>query len=145
LHSNLKTTRNILSGLLALFVLMSSISHSVSFHICGGEIESMAVFGKAPACAGHNNVCHHDATNGHSSIHNTGCCEDATVLIDSDKYASKTTEKATVESAPYIFIPITDLVQEINPYAGLARVHFSKYRPPSIERDITILVQTFLI
>ena len=127
-----------------MFVLMSSISHSVSFHICGGEIENVAIFGKAQSCEDHGNACDHGGSTNHTSINQKGCCEDATVLIDSDKYASKKTETITVESL-YVFLPVAQLVQGFSSLKGLTFNHFLHYRPPLIERDIIILVQTFLI
>jgi hypothetical protein len=121
---------------------MSSISHAVSFHICGGDLQSMAIFGKAQPCEEHDNACHHDGTK-HTSIDPKGCCEDATVSIDGDAY--KITEKVTVENSQFFFLSLANSVPEVNAYAGLTQAHFSRYRPPLIERDITILVQTFLI
>ncbi|NOS90851.1 MAG: hypothetical protein HOP30_02910 [Cyclobacteriaceae bacterium] len=141
----MKNLRTILASLLALFVLTSSISHSVSFHFCGGEIESVAIFGKAQPCAMHDRACDHNGNTNHSSIHHKGCCEDATFKIDSDKYLSKIAEKITVENAQFIFARSTDVVQEFTPGVGLTSSPFLNYKPPLIERDITILVHTFLI
>lgn len=127
-----------------MFVLLSTISHSISMHFCGDEIQSMAVFGQAQQCEEHDNACDHGGKANHTSVNQKGCCEDATVLIDSDKYGSKKTETVIVESS-YFFLPVARLVQEFSSLEGLAFNHFLHYRPPLIERDIIILVQTFLI
>lgn len=102
----------------------------------------MAIFGKAQPCGEHDNACHHDGTK-RTSIDPKGCCEDATVSIDADDY--RVTEKVTVENSQFFFLSLTNPVLEVNTYAGLKQAPFSKYRPPLIERDITILVQTFII
>ncbi|MBS1681531.1 MAG: hypothetical protein JST37_07085 [Bacteroidetes bacterium] len=141
----MKTLRTILTGLLAIFVLASSISHSVSLHICGGEIENIAFFGKARSCEMRDSACDHSRNASHSSISHKGCCEDATLLIGSDKYASKIAEKVIVKDSQYISLPLVKIVDDMNACADLARVQFVNYKPPLIERDITILVQSFLI
>jgi hypothetical protein len=138
----LKNLRIILSGILALVVLSSAISHSVSFHICAGEIQNITVFGKAQSCKDHDNACDHGERTKQASLNHKGCCEDATLLIDSDKY--KTAERITVESPQFIYLPEVSLVLEVNPYKSQFS-QLSNYKPPLIERDITILVQTFLI
>lgn len=144
IYNILKKFRTILTGILAALVLTSSISHSISIHFCGGEIESVAVFGQAKQCPEHDNACHYHGNTNHTSISHKGCCEDATFKIDSDKYTYKITDKITVDGSQYIFLPVAYLVQEVNPFISFDR-HFSRYKPPLIERDITILVQTFLI
>jgi hypothetical protein len=138
----LKTSGNILAGLLALFVLTTSISHSLSFHICGGEIQSLAVFGRAQSCQDQDNACERTEKPNHTSFNHKGCCEDTTVLIDSDKY--KATEKITLQSSQFICLPEVSLVVEVGSSESQLS-DFSLYKPPLIERDITILVQTFLI
>lgn len=78
-------------------------------------------------------------------MHSKGCCEDKSVVIDADKYLSKITEKIadkSYQNVPLALISITQIENSLN---GLAYSHFVKYKPPLIERDITILVQTFLI
>ena len=138
----MKTARNILSGLLALFVLASSISHSMSFHICGGEIQNVAFFGKAESCNDHDNACDHGEKANHASFNHKGCCEDGTLSINSDKY--KATEKLTVEGPQFVYLPQVSVALDANPCESQFS-YFSLYKPPLIKRDITILVQSFLI
>jgi hypothetical protein len=127
---------------MALIVLMSSISLSVSFHICGGEIQNVAIFGKAQACTEHNNACDHQENRAHSTLDHKGCCKDASVSIDSDKYSFA--QKVIVDGPQFIFLLAANPVQQFI-ISTLERVHFSTYRPPLIERDITVFVQSFLI
>jgi hypothetical protein len=142
----LKKFRTIQTGILAALVLMSSISHSVSFHLCGGEVQSMAIFGHAQPCEEHTRGCDHDsATSNHESVGHKACCEDATVVVDSEKYSTKVSETVTVKSLSDALPMIVGPVENLKPFVALAHVRFFNYRPPLIERDITILVQTFLI
>lgn len=141
----LKAFQTILSSLLVTLVLISSISHSVSFHLCGGEIENVALFGHAQACSVHDRGCNKDTKANHDLLHNKGCCEDKTVVIDADKFLSKITEKivdSSYQKFPLAQIGITQIGNSLD---GLVNAHFVKYKPPLIGRDITILVQTFLI
>lgn len=140
----LKNLRIILTGFLAMFVLISSISHSISLHFCGEKIQSIAIFGRAQQCEEHDNACDHQESTNHGSLDHKGCCEDATVLIDSDKYASKKTETITVASA-YVFFPVAILAQAFNSFVVSAHTHFLDYRPPLIKLDITLLIQSLLI
>jgi hypothetical protein len=123
-------------------VLASSISHSISFHFCGGEIQHLAIFGQAQKCEQHDNACDHGNKANHTSLNHKGCCEDTTLLIDSDKY--RATEKVTVESPQFVCLPEISVGLEVSPDKSQFS-HFSLYKPPLIERDITLLVQTFLI
>ena len=103
----------------------------------------MAIFGQAKTCEEHANVCHHDENK--ASLEQKECCENATILLDSDKYVSKVTQKVAVENFQFVFLPVRDLMLQVNPQLSLAKSNFFSYKPPLIERDITILVQTFLI
>ncbi len=147
LHCVLKTFRSILSCLLAATVLVSSISSGVSFHRCGGEINAMAIFGQAEACSTHEDAC--DAagnmSHSHQVLNQKGCCEDTTLSFDAYKYISKITEKKTDERFESTSLPPVVAIRTPNPFKGLAYAHFVKYKPPLINRDIAILIQTLLI
>jgi hypothetical protein len=123
---------------------MSSVSHSVSFHLCGGEIENMSIFGHAETCTMHDNGCDDRADSHQSSFDHNGCCKDTNLVIDTDKYLSKATEKVTFENLLNVSIAVVDRVQSIS-YTEKEYAHTSIYKPPLINRDITILVQSFLI
>ncbi|MDH4091760.1 MAG: hypothetical protein OEV74_16145 [Cyclobacteriaceae bacterium] len=145
LYATLKTIRIIFSGALIAIMLMSTISLTVSFHLCGGEIQNVAINGKAKSCGEHDLSCDRDGNRSRMSFNHKGCCEDATLLFDSDKYFSKISEKITVENYQHISLPFVRLIERKNPTLSLGQIHSTKYKPPLIDRDITILAQTFLI
>ncbi len=124
---------------------MSSIGHSVSLHLCGGEIENVALLGRAQACSANDSSCDRDAKGNHESIHQKGCCEDKTVVVDTDKILSKITEKLDVANFLDASIPVVDRIHETNYYSTEEYTHSSTYKPPLIDRDITVLVRSFLI
>ena len=102
----------------------------------------MAIFGQAEQCEQHDNACDRSDRFNHASLSHKGCCEDATLLIDSDKY--RATGKITIESPQFIYLPEVSLVLEESTYENHFS-NFSRYKPPIIKRDITLLVQAFLI
>jgi len=123
---------------------MSCVSHSVSFHICGGEIENMSIFGHAKSCILNNNGCDNHTNANQRSYNQNGCCKDTNLVIDTDRYLSNATEKVSTENIISISILIVSVVQGID-YTLEEYSHTSIYKPPLINRDITILVQSFLI
>lgn len=141
-----RSVRAIVSPLLAAYVLIASFGYSVSFHLCGGEVESLSLLGKAPVCEQHSTGCHHDNQKaGDAGNAHDGCCEDATVIIDFDKYSAKPTEIQAAKNLDYsipaaIFHPIEPGV--LSPDSQKWCI---AYRPPAIERDITVLAHSFLI
>lgn len=106
----------------------------------------MAIFGHAQACEEHKRGCDHDAdTLDDASVEQKGCCKDATVIIDSEKYSTKVSETVTVKSLTDALPLIVESVENLNSFVAVTYGHFLNYRPPLIKRDITLLVQTFLI
>ncbi len=126
---------------------MASVSHSISFHLCGGELQSVAVFGHAQPCEEHNRGCDHESTGAveHPAFGHKGCCEDATIIVDSDKYSTKISETITFKAISDSLPLLNEAVELVNPLVVLTNKRFFNYKPPLIERDITVLVQTFII
>lgn len=78
------------------------------------------------------------------TINQKSCCEDTTIVIDSDKYLSKI-QGSKIISSNQIFVHPVSNVQADPSVIDLSHTHYSNYKPPLIDQDITILVQTFLI
>jgi hypothetical protein len=125
-------------------MLTSSVSPSVSLHFCAGEIQNVAFFGKAQPCRTDNN-CDHGRDRSHTSLEHKGCCEDATAICMLDEFSYAAKEKITVEVSQSFIIPPVSLIENEISYKAIANGHNRSYRPPLIDRDITLLIQTFLI
>lgn len=138
----MKSFKTILSGVLIVFMLISSISHAVNVHLCGGEINNVAIFSQAQKCTMYDSDC--DEARNVDRINQKGCCEDATIVIDSDKYLSKIRGSKIFDSHQ-IFVQPASIIQTNLSYADLLHTQYSSYKPPIISRDITILLQSFLI
>lgn len=138
--------RKISALFLPLLVLFGSTSFTINMHLCMAQIESIAFFknapdcdmrAKGPACAmgDHQQEGDHEDTK--------GCCEDLTHLIEGqDEFK----EVGAVSLPKIQFVAV--LYAVVFNYFALSDVRnhtFKEYSPPIIERDIPVLVQSFLI
>lgn len=78
-------------------------------------------------------------------LSNQPCCSDATLLLDTDEFSWKASDKLVVESFDFDFLPAMFLILELNRNFTIGNLDFLRYSPPLIDRDITVIVQTFLI
>lgn len=139
----MKIARSIASLTLAFLVLVSSTGVSVHMHVCGGEVQSVAIFSKAESCMKmEQKPCHG------LSIQQMmkGCCEDKSVMVkgkETNAEVKTATEVAPVFQASAVILPV---LCSINNVRSSDAYSFQRgYSPPLIEQDITILVQSFLI
>lgn len=125
-------------------MLTSAVSPSVSMHFCAGEIQNIAFFGKAQPCRADNN-CDHGKDKSHTSMQQKGCCEDTAAFCSLDEFSYAAKDKITVEVSQSFIIPPMSLIENESLHMSMADIHNRSYRPPLIDQDITILIQTFLI
>jgi len=70
----------ILSFFLTILVLFSSVSFTVEKHLCGGQVYSESIFGKAEKCGINDDDCELEANNPFYS--EKSCCEDEIQFIN---------------------------------------------------------------
>ena len=76
----------------------------------------------------------------------TGCCKEESILL---KGKETTAELKTVtELTPSfnlisVILPVLFSINEVDSFSASPR--YAQYKPPIVERDITIFVQSFLI
>jgi len=128
------------------------MSYTIDFHYCQGQLKSFSLFGKAKNChemASKMASCHHkkqvDKKPMACSESDNNCCNNETVHYESDldqqflnfdffNLDSQLFVVATPEaSLDDLFIDI----KEITPFAH--------YKPPLIQKDISVLFETFLL
>ncbi|HEY3406369.1 MAG TPA: hypothetical protein VGK59_23435 [Ohtaekwangia sp.] len=138
LYTGMKVIRSISIILLAVLSLVASTRFTVGMHFCMGEIKSVALFTKAPACFNEKEVppCHRKAK---------PCCEDQTVVHEEEDFKLSA-------SSFYTYVPVaTDIerpavfVSEIIPAAPLSKIQYHQYDPPLRTCDITVAYRVFLI
>jgi len=125
------------STLLALVILLSSFNFNLSAHYCGQQLVDLALFGDAEICQmAKEKACESEEMT---------CCTDRDIIIDGEDYvSSKDLSKQEIKK---IEVLITSLEY---PIELLVSSEFSteteeNYDPPLIEREIPILIQSFLL
>jgi len=135
----MKLFRPILSIALASLVLLSSTSFMVGIHVCGGEVQNVALFTKAESCEKEKSLppCHRHEQ--------SPCCDDETVIHDGEDF-NASFEKITV--SPVFFVDVVQahvLIADIIPATFLSKVKHFNYDAPLRATDLTVSLQVFLI
>jgi hypothetical protein len=136
----MKQYRSILSATFALLVLFSGSSFVVGVHLCGGDIQNVALFTKAEGCVMEKKrtpPCHKPASK--------PCCEDETIIHEGDDFKASSAD-ITISGAPSLDMELPPvIVSEIIPSSPVSRIRFYDYNPPSRSGDLTVSLQVFLI
>lgn len=130
-----QVSQRILAPLMALLVLMSSVSWTVDMHLCMGRVVDMAVFGKAQTCG-------MDAGMSQESKH--GCCDEESYSVQAQdelmhmSYDLDLQQQVFLVSAAYSFFLESELPAEVTPSIQI-------HPPPELGQDLLVLYETFLI
>ncbi len=136
---------------LSVMVILASVGIMVSKHYCQGDLKNFALFVKAKQC--HDISTHKTKTHCHpgkntcqKSKKKEGkkCCENKTVFLETDDFISTMASPKINPEFQLIavaFILYNDLLFSTEKRS----VKFLNYKPPLIELDIPVLVQSFLI
>jgi len=136
-----KAFLHIISILLALLVLFSTFSFTVSTHICGGEVTDYSLVGNVEPCempqSGHNKK-------EEISLHTIPCCQYIVETIESSNDELTIVKEFDVQQLQFV---TSFLYCYTNVFEALSEpiVPFKDYPPPLVTKDIQILYDTFLI
>lgn len=135
----MKRFRSTISIGLALLVIFASSSFSVGLHICSGEIRNVALFGKADGCEKEKQLppCHRHEM--------PACCQDQTVVHDSDEFQGNAAQLDVSPSTQDYFIAEHIILDEIVSSAAVVSPRYYNYDPPLRSCDLTVEHQVFLI
>ena len=136
---------------LALMVLVSSMSYTIDFHYCQGQLKSFSLFGKAKNChemASKMPSCHHkkqvDEKPMACSEGDNNCCNNKTVYFESDfDEQIVNLDYLSLESLSFVvafkhsFSDLYEVIKDVIPFAH--------YKPPLIQKDIPVLFESFLL
>lgn len=140
-----KIFRSISAVFLSLLVLISTSSFAMNMHLCMGEVENLAFFSPAEPCelSVDDMACHNEIPEPIDHLVNTGCCDDREILIEGQDELEVTGAASTydLQLAAILYAVV------LRPWVPAAANtdSFVKYTPPLIERDIPVLVQSFLL
>lgn len=134
--------------MLSALVLLSSTSFTLGMHFCMGQLENIAFFSGAEPCemVTQKSPCatdKHDPDCEHQQVTKKGCCEDQAVVMEGHEDLTQVSKVAVpdFQMIAVLFAVVSFL------FSATAVDHytFNDYSPPLIERDIIVLVQSFLI
>lgn len=132
--------RQILSFILALIVMTSTLSFSISKHYCSNILVDTAVIQPAKTCGMHDQ--NQDKPDKHQD--EKSCCDDEVKLVEGQDelkistidFSLELPAEITVFSLIYVFPEI---------YTNKPDTIFNVYEPPEYECNLQLLHQVFLI
>ncbi len=137
----MKVLRSIVSLVLAALVLVASSSFTVNMHLCGGSVQSVSLIEKAEPCAMEKLALQCKAK---TNIKKSPCCEDEELTFEGNDFNATQIAKAEIQNNFWIAIAFTPL-QFSSPLNSSQHSSFSIYKPPLLQRNIPVLIQSFLI
>jgi hypothetical protein len=114
-------------------------------HFCAGQLQDFSFFTKAPACEMEMPVkpaCHQST----HSLDFKSCCDDAsysselTDVVPTDKMVEQ-----SINSIKFIAIFTQFFAANLIELNAASYANYYQYLPPLIDKDIPVLVQSFLI
>lgn len=141
-----------IAPVLALMVLVSSMSYTIDFHYCQGQLKSFSLFGKAKNChemASKMASCHHkkqvDEKSKCCSKGENNCCNNKTIYFESEfdnqiislDYLKLESLSFVVAFEHFSFKDLFEVIEDAIPHAH--------YKPPLIRKDIPVLFESFLL
>ncbi len=139
----MKLLKSIVSSVLALLVLVSSSSFMVNMHFCGGHVQSVSLIKEATPCPMEVQLppCHKKM-----AVKKSGCCEDKQVAFEGKDFNTLVQDFSTFAwQASNWVVTLPMIMEVIQVSESLAFSNRTPYKPPIVERDIPVLVQSFLI
>ncbi len=136
---------------LAMLLLLTSSGLTLDMHLCQGNLKSINLFGKAKSCVelAQKKQCHKATKSCHQQVDSEkksckkGCCENQSTSI---KLSTDLVEAQTPFFSVHDlqFVAVFVYAFELSNYT--ISTHLSKkYKPPLLNRDIPVLIQSFLI
>lgn len=130
----------IVSGLMALLVLLSTSSFTVDKHFCGGLLMDVAVFSEAKSCL----MGIHDHSEMGTSIEKDHCCRNMKVLVEGQDELKNSFLSLDLEQQVFLDACMYSYVAL---FKGISREvpAYKHYSPPLLIHNIYLRDQVFLI
>jgi hypothetical protein len=134
----LKALKTIFSVFLALLVLLSSISFTIDKHICMGRVQSVAILHDAAPCA-----MEMMAEAGMNTM--DGCCQDTQTKIEGNDLQVKTIKPVAIEYQSHWVATLEHVIETFDLESASTYSSSPLYKPPLLDQDVPVLIQSFLI
>lgn len=138
----MKFIRPIASVFLASLVLIASFGVTVNLHLCRGHVQSIALFANAQPCKMEmSKPCYEIKT----QTKRNSCCEEESISLKGKETAELKTVTKLAPSFNLInvILPVIYSINEVDSFS--ASSWYTHYKPLLVVRDITLLIQSFLI
>ena len=127
------------SFLMAFVVLFSTMSFTVDMHYCGDTLVDTAIFEKADSCG--MNMMKSSSEN--EEISNKNCCRNDVHFIDGNEVEQLAIQKTELPNV-YFAIAFISTFQDLS-FSEPSEKPFHLYKPPLVNKDITVLFENFRI
>ena len=131
-----KAIRKISAFLMAIVVLLSTMSFTVSMHYCQGELVDTAIFQKAHTCG--------MEMGDESTMKKNGCCDDKEIHIEGQDELKLTVADMNFDQQVFVIAFVHSYIEFFQATEDRKNTFFD-YPPPFIVRQIFKLDETYLI
>ena len=127
--------------LMAIVVVFSTMSFTISEHYCGDHLVDSALFSKAESCGMEMDI---PAPTKDCSIKKDNCCSDVVKQFEGQSDLKITSTDINFEQQLFV---ASFIYSYVNLFEGLENniIPFKDYSPPLIVTDIQVLDETYLI
>lgn len=127
------------SFLMALLVLVSTVSWTVDKHLCMGRVMDIALFHHADSCGMEEamSVMEGDATD-------KGCCDDETFTLEGQDDLKLSWDELGVDTQTFL-VAFTQSYWDLLSLSLGEDIPETIYPPPLLVQDLTVLHEVFLI
>lgn len=140
-----------ISSFLIVAVLVSSMGIAVDMHYCNNVLKSVSFSSKAKPCHEpslkqcpfHSKTLANDLNEDLAG--KKGCCENKTKYFHNDQDQQIQTFDYKLFQSSQLFIAAFINVFLVNIYVEENVLTYKRYRPPIIQKDIPVLIQSFLL
>ena len=150
---DISKTNRIITSLMAFLMLLSSTGFSIDLHLCQGNIKSFSFIGEAKSCHSMKSSCSQKKMTCQAAQANKenvgqcskGCCSNTTIELPADLDTQKIqSETITIPDFQFI-VAFVEVFYKGKIDFRKAIVHYLNYIPPLLDKDIPVLIQSFLL
>lgn len=138
----LQVLHKILAVIIALTVLLSTMSFTVEKHVCMGEVTEVAFFDEVEGCGMEESLCE-TPQNDVEQVSRSQCCDDIQQLIPGNDNEQQPLQGLEIAKLKYIVTYLYTFVKDLED--GKQELVIQDISPPLVDKDIQVLYQTFLI
>ena len=137
----LQVVHKIIAFIIALAIVLSTMSFTVEKHVCRGEVTDVAYFEEAEGCGMEEVVCDEDIST--EQVRQTPCCDTVNDLIEGNENEQQAQKSFELKDAKMILAFVLSYLDLLEPV--VEPVVAQNNSPPLVKTNIQALYQTYLI